>query len=665
MPKRTREHILEDESWKHFSDLVPDNWIIRKPAPDYGIDAEVEIFSKDGSSTGLVFFVQIKATDQKNLSKTLKLIFKKDTLRYYYKLELPVLIVRYHSPTKSIFIRWAHSIDLYYSVPDATSYTINFSEDSRWGKDTPKSIEKYLEKWRDLKKALPLPIELLLQYDVQFSDKTYPLKLESKLRMLIKSQGLPIRLISKKGNDLSAQLTVAPTEVKISLLEKNLFVMHNLQNKDGKYDEFSLPYDLMTIIGCSFFLNSRKNIAFQILTENLPYSSFINSLEFLSLIASFIDSEKDINTAIRLMENTLETDRPDKIGIANNVFMLVISQVHLRFGCPQQHQRRFANVLLRLCNEMETIGDKEAASINYYNLANAMRRSNLFSEKQIISWYKKAARLWEEYLNREYFWEEIGGVLFNCNKYLCSSRFYKKAITIKEKTWTMALCADALLFAGRYRESLDYFEHYLNEEKNPETEWVLKACLLEYLVEFSGIEIQVRLKKEARSLASIDLKNAMGSKEAALANISKLETICKKDLLCSMMWANVANLYNYVGEKEKAFYAGLAVCLMEPNNIEAWFACLIYGAKMKSPVLGGVGFLAYEKNGEELINFFVNKLEAQPQKVDSELVAILKVLFDEIREYHTAHAREDFSVMRLFKDKNSYKEIRMRDVHRS
>ena len=665
MPKRTRKQILEDESWKHFNDLIPNNWVIRKPDPDYGIDAEVEIFSKDGESTGLIFFVQLKATDQKRISKALKLTFKKDMLRYYYKLELPVLIARYHSPSKSIFIRWAHSIDLYYSEQNTMRYTINFTEDSRWGKDTPKLINKYLEQFRNYKKALPLPIELLLQFDVQFSDNTYPLKLESQLNAMIKDQRLPIRLTSKKKSDISAKLIVAPTEIKITILEKNTFVMHNMQNENGKYDESKLHYDLVSIVGCSFFVTNRKSIALQILEKNLPNSSLINSMSFLSLLASFIESEKDFNTAISLMENILETDRRDKIGIANNVFMLVISQVHLRFGCPKNVQRRFADVLLRLCNEMEANGDKKAASINYYNLANAMRGSNLFSEKKIISWYKNAARLWKEYMNREYFWAEIGGVLFNCNKYLCSSRFYKKAIKIKEKIWTIALCADALLFAGRYRESLDFFANYLQKEKNPEAEWVLKAFLLEYLVEFSSIEIQARLKEEARNLASIDLKNAMSSKEAALENISKLEKICKKDLLCSMMWANIANLYNYVGEKEKAFYAGLVVCIMEPHNIEAWFACLIYGAKIKSPVLGSIGFLAYEKNGEELINFFVNKFESKPGKTDPELVAILKMLFDEIREYYTAHARKEFSVVRLFKDKNSYKEIKMRDVHRS
>ena len=661
MPKRTREHILEEESRKYFEDLVPNHWVIRKPDPDYGIDAEIEIFDKDGSSTGLMFFVQLKATDEKRLPKALKLTFKKDMLRYYYRLDLPVLVARYHSPTRSLFTRWAHSIDLYYSAPDATTYTINFPEDSRWEEDTPRLIEKYLEQWRKLKTALPLPVELSLHYDVQFSDNTYLLKLESKLRELIKEQGLPICLTSEERTDFTAQLLIAPTEVKITILEKNTFVIHNLEGKDGKYVESCLPYDLLCIVGCSFFLTGRKNIAFQILTENLPFSALIESTSFLILLASFIGSEKDFHTAIILIEKTLTTDRPDKNGIANNVFTLVLAPGHLRFGCPQNLQKRFADVLLKLCKGAEDEGQKEAASINYYNIANAMRSSKFFSERQVISWYKRAARLWEDYLNREYYWAEIGGVLFNCSKYLCSSSFYKNAIKIEEKPLTIALCADALMFAGRYKESLDYFERYLKKESNPRPEWLLKKALLEHLFDFSGIEIQTRSKKEAHSLSSIDIKKALNSKKAAMEYINKLEAVCKKDLLCPMMWANLANLYTYLGKKEKGFSAGIAVCLIEPLNLEAWFACIIWGVEIRSPIIGAVVFLAYEKNGEELISFFINQLETYPH----EEMGKLKMLFDGIRDHHTTHTDEDFSVMRLSKGKKGYEEIRIKDVHRS
>ncbi len=57
MTKRPRSHQLEDESWMPLSNSITNQWVLRKPQPDYGIDGEVEIFDESGSSTGLLFFV--------------------------------------------------------------------------------------------------------------------------------------------------------------------------------------------------------------------------------------------------------------------------------------------------------------------------------------------------------------------------------------------------------------------------------------------------------------------------------------------------------------------------------------------------------------------------------------------------------------------------------
>ncbi len=663
MPRRTREHILEEESRKHFENLIPDNWIIRKPDPDYGIDAEVEIFDGNGSPTGVLFLVQLKATDQKNLSKALKLSFKKDMLQYYNSLELPVLVVRYHSPTKNIFMRWAHSIDLYYSGPNTSNYTITFSKRNQWSENTPSLIENYLNKRRILRECLPLPIELSFDYDIEFSNITYKMKLESKFRELIKEQGLPIKMTPDKQTDFKAVITIASNEVKISFLDLKTFTMHNLQGKDGEYDEQSLPYDLLSLIGCSFFQTGCKNIAFQILIKNLPFSTLIESFQFLALLGMFIGSEKNIESALGLMETILTSNRQKKIGITSDVFMFAVTPSILRFGCPQDLHKRFSKIMLRLSTGCEKEGQKEIAGVYYYNLANMMRNSPFFSNRQIISWYKSAVRLWGGYHKREYFWAEIGGVLFNCNKYLCSSRFYKKAIAIEEKPVTIALFADALLFAGKYKDALDLFEKYLRDEENPEIEWILKSNLIEYLIKVSGIESQIRSLKKACNLATIDKEVSFSSKEAASLCIKKLETIYPLDLLCTRMWTNLANLYEFLGETEKGLYATITVCLLEPFNLTAWLACLVWAVKIKSPLLGGIVYLAYEKNGEQFIRFLMDKIATEHSQIDLKMVRKIKVMFDEIREHHATQAHHHFSVIRLPDGKNSYKELKLENVH--
>ena len=62
MPKRPRQHELEDLSRTAFRALVQP-WVFRDKNPDYGIDAEVEIFDISRKATGDLFLVQLKAIE--------------------------------------------------------------------------------------------------------------------------------------------------------------------------------------------------------------------------------------------------------------------------------------------------------------------------------------------------------------------------------------------------------------------------------------------------------------------------------------------------------------------------------------------------------------------------------------------------------------------------
>ena len=62
-PKRPRSHVLETESRQSFESAIPSEWVYRRKEDDYGIDGEVELFDDSGKTTGLLFYVQLKATD--------------------------------------------------------------------------------------------------------------------------------------------------------------------------------------------------------------------------------------------------------------------------------------------------------------------------------------------------------------------------------------------------------------------------------------------------------------------------------------------------------------------------------------------------------------------------------------------------------------------------
>ena len=180
MPKRPRAHQLEEESWKAFNNVIPNYWILRKPQPDYGIDAEIEIFEQLGSSTGIMFLAQLKGTDTKTLSLSLPL----ETLDYYKSLPMPVLLVRYYSPSKELYFRWVQGIDPYYSRKRGSkSVSVNFTEENKWTDQTPDSLVRYLKIFRQLHNPrLPLPIKFIFEFSEKEVFSVATAKIESMVR---------------------------------------------------------------------------------------------------------------------------------------------------------------------------------------------------------------------------------------------------------------------------------------------------------------------------------------------------------------------------------------------------------------------------------------------------------------------------------------------------
>src|SRR4051795_10189236 len=100
MPNRPRQHQLETESRIVFEQGLGTRWLFRELPSDYGIDGEVEEFDKSDIATGLVYAVQLKATDEVDASKALRVAVPNEHVEYYRSLQRPVLMVRYLAATK-------------------------------------------------------------------------------------------------------------------------------------------------------------------------------------------------------------------------------------------------------------------------------------------------------------------------------------------------------------------------------------------------------------------------------------------------------------------------------------------------------------------------------------------------------------------------------------
>ena len=657
MPQRTRSHTLEEESWKFFNNSIPDNWVIRKPDPDYGLDAEIEIFTEKGSATGIMFLAQLKATDESDLNKALKLKFKKETLTYYSTLDLPVIIIRYISKTKQQYFIWSQQIDTYYSDQNTKTILIKFSKDSIWQDETPEKIYSYLVQYRKLKNGnVPIPISLLLDCEEGAISSSLFLLVENKLNELIEQQRLEITLTDNKEIELLTRIRISKNEIKVSILNSKGFTLHNVQKDNGKYDINSLTYDLLSIVGFFLILIDKNNLGLEIIRKNFHFSTLKNSCEVLGLLNYLIINEKRIDICLSILESIFHNNFSDKIDLFQKFFTFVILPHIMRYRLEKENEKRLVQIIISFCDYCESIGEYSISASFYYSLANNLRKSEYVNDKKVLSYYRKASNLDNEYLNRYYFCADVAGVLFHLNRFYFSSKFYKKSLLLKDDIEIIPLLADSLLFAGYYKESLEYFEEYYKKNKEGDPEWYLKKFVLKILLREFKVNTQKRLYEDAFCLSDINLEEVK-SEEIIKKTIRKLKNALLKDLLCDVAWCNLGNLYYREKNYNNAFFSFLVLSLIQLTNPESWIMCLLSAEDINPEIISAVFYTAYHHNGENLIQSWINITQFKDIKLDSNLVQLLRNLFKEMRKHYKKNKKDEKKILRLFHNDKSYIEI--------
>ncbi|NQU51297.1 MAG: DUF4365 domain-containing protein [Bacteroidetes bacterium] len=423
MVKRPRQHQIEDLSRTRFNSVLPRNWVYRDKTKDYGIDGEIEIFDENDEATGFVFLIQLKATISKKEIDSRKAKLKVDTIRYYYKLELPVLIVRYSESYDSIYFKWAHSIDIYEKNSNTKTMTVNFSETDKWKSNSPAEIENYLRKIKNIKDGFfkfPIPTSTIIKDSVI---NKFP-----------------------RGILMSSFHTVLHKFPEFVLLESNSnkSMLHILFTSD------KLVINLSSIFTCTFpdiKKYDRENF-FRIVAIN----SFIGLAYGLSRIGQF-EKMTHLLLDIRIRESVLLDERhliyflpimlstsyfdevldaisDTTIDEANNMLEILTQALVLKYKNPQDNVQKdkIENFLIKLLNKYIIQEHNSQIGICHYNLGNHYR---VFSNyKKSIYHYLIARKYENKYLKQHYYFKELGGSFFKIQKYYYSVIMYEKAIKL-------------------------------------------------------------------------------------------------------------------------------------------------------------------------------------------------------------------------------------------
>ena len=644
MPKRPKQHELEDLSRAKFQLILPRKWVLRDKDKDYGIDCEVELFDEDGNSQGLLFYVQLKASGSKKNSEILNIDLKIETLKYFEQLEIPVLLARYSEHLDKFFIKWVNNVDLTFAKKNAKTFRVKIADNEEWTDKTSLKIENDLTNVRILNSG---SFDFPLSYSINFNDYEIHGLSNSQFKIQLRN----------KLNEYSDFLKFKKSDENFLInifIEKNLLLVqtsilkgvffHNLDKRPKEYFIEDLSLDILLSLSMCMVMIGQIDYCGKIIFDNDLDKRLIKKEELLLRILPVLLSSSYFENGLKLINDALDN--------SENQIILFPAIATLLLKSDTKNKKKIALIELFFQSQLNK-GKKlkldGLIATSHYNLGNFFRGKN--NHYKSIHHYVSAKKYNTSYLKRPYYYQEIAGVCFEVEKFKFSSTFYEKAISLGASSESKSLFADALMFAGEYEKADRVFNEYISETEKPNEEFLLKSILLNHIIINQKVKSQNRESKKANTYADI---RELDSKEKQLKNLEKALNI---DLLSSLAWFNIGHLNIEKNNFLKAMYCFAMAAIINLWDIEAWtfaFLSFINSGEEGDLLIGSLILkTAYRHNRDEFLMDLYAILEENNQS-NSDIIALIDNML-----VNNSSEENNSSVLRIF-GKDDYQEIKMK-----
>ncbi|MFH2107253.1 MAG: DUF4365 domain-containing protein, partial [Chrysiogenia bacterium] len=540
MTKRIISHQLEDKSRSKFGLLISQEWVFRNKEKDYGIDGEVEIFDNQGNATGLIFFVQLKATEisDKKLGSAIRISI--DKIKYYKKLELPVLIILYVNSKNRFYYKWAHEIDLFYAKKGAKTFMIKMTNE--WNDETSKKLHLDLIKRHKIEQGelkLPLKIKILVETD--------EIKGISKSEIIAKLTNFFLEYswilsVTKDNNEMLANVVLDSNKLVVSLFGLAECTFHSLEKRIEEDFFIGIGKDVLLGLSVTFLQKGYIDYCGRLIFEGKLEDRLLEKKEIAHILLPALLNGSYFEKVLDTIENKLNRDNYKILDI-----IILSSILFINRSLSQNRVERVERFLKTHIEKAYKKNDSIGIGIAHYNLGNYSRNRHLL--KKSFYHYNKARKYANLYINQHYFFSELGGVLYLLEKFTCSASAYKKSLELGAPPEIMPLYADAKMYSGCYEDAQNLFNDYFKIENDSHAEWLLKKHCLEIVLDTLKISNQKRNANEAVKFADI----------SKIENNENLMDLLKKalyqDLLCGLAWFNIGIEFNKKNQYQDACIA--------------------------------------------------------------------------------------------------------------
>lgn len=538
MPIRSRSHELEDESIDRFKAAIPRRWVCREKGRDYGVDLEVEIFAEDRTPTGLMFYVQLKATDDP--SREQKTSMKVDRISYLQSLELPAVVIRYCSSTGGMFWIWDYEAA---GQTNSSAKTATIAFPHEWTDDTPGELSRVLRIVRRLgERRQNECFALATRYEIDYGTH------------LIASQAL---------HHLVGELPFIRTVEDVTLLPMGIsFSPHRIRITLGRgYLEVAADY-YSPLTVC-------KTLAFAIVAVLMRAGYGDRAATIANYCLSFGDVHAAIHRALSIYACVALRGEP-----------LKASRLAIHAGLHHQQDELFVAFTAELSTGQSADRAEVAAAIAQYYLPaislaptaeskgaimyslGNVRYNNAEYAKAVAA-YNSARKLRPRYMEADYFLRELGGTFYRSRRFRSAAKAYRRAMELAPNGETAFCLGDALLYSGELHEALSTLASVVEDDgvslgANTRLKWMLAHWFNETADRPSPRDVN----------AILQYANELGSAEEKFPAILAAAFAARHD---SFLWSWAINLSVTTALIGTA--ADVIFCAQEACGSEAYAMC--------------------------------------------------------------------------------------------
>lgn len=583
-PRRPRQHALEDASRRGLEKRLPDEWVFRSQAADYGIDGEVEIF-EDSLATGRLFKVQLKATDTDRL--TVRLPVQKEA--YFLSLNLPVLIVLYQAGPDRLFSRWFQSFDPYRGGRTATGITLRFSDSDEWSESSPERLRADVEAYfrlRDPRTAFPLQLSLHATSGevAGVSADRVSVALRSifaRFRSLV--QFAPPGEFGPMGS-----VELRPNEISVDLRGLASFTLHY---GGMAKDHLSVAHDAGVALALLLDQLGLSAASAHLTDAFAPKSDVISEPEMALRAARAFSRAGRLRESLRLAER-LAVREEEHVWMVAALLQLPAFPLDHRLSLEEKEE--LVTHYERMLTIAQRRDDNVTAAQGHHNLGNLMRWMNRWEEA--LQHYEQAGKLDPDYLTRAYYHGEVAGALFLKGQYSGAVEAYGRAIAMGANGELSGLYADALLMSGRYADAQAAFREHNASGNTRNPEWQLKEWALPLIRARAG-----DIQEPNVELGCMRAALSWGDPTDEDRRIRLAEAL-SFDGLCSQAWLNLGELEASRERFEEAFSYFLLAALLLRGDVRVWLQAVVSGlVHIGEPLFEDILACAYRLCGQEFL----------------------------------------------------------------